>query len=506
MDKVTAAMYLRLSNEDRDKERFEESNSISAQRVLLEKHIGELLRGQEYSIREFCDDGYSGVDFRRPGIQALIEAAKNGSINMVIVKDFSRFGRDYLEVGRFLEYIFPILQIRFVSVNDNYDSANESGATGGMSIALKNLVYGMYSADLSKKVRSARDTRVRNGEFVGQFAPYGYRKDPEDRHKLLVDEDAAMVVRRIFQMAADGAGYAETARRLNEEGIPSRVVYHKMIGDTYGDRQPHVKAKRWCDSSVRDIITDEVYLGKLVWNRAKCGMDTDRKVVKQPREKGIIVEGHHEALRPQEVFDKANAGIRSADTARKEMKKRNILFFCGHCGKALQPSRDRANGRYFCRGRTLERENGCQKVNVKKEALEETVLCQVRVMAEMLLEEKGVRRKTDKDSRRAVLEAVISGSAKETSQWKNAQMHLYEQYKAGEISREDYMERIEKGRMRMEEMEKARDEAQAELEQIKTAGGEELPDEELSVLSGLEVFDKDRLKALIEKHYGYLSL
>ena len=175
MDKIMVALYLRLSNEDSDKEKFAESNSISAQRVLLTKHTEELMQGQPYSITEFCDDGYSGTDFNRPGVQALIEAAKSGNINMIVVKDFSRFGRDYLEVGRFLEYIFPILQIRFVSVNDNYDSSDKFGTTGGMSVALKNLVYGMYSADLSKKVRTARDTRVRNGEFVVWVSPMPIR-------------------------------------------------------------------------------------------------------------------------------------------------------------------------------------------------------------------------------------------------------------------------------------------------------------------------------------------
>ena len=173
MDTVMIGMYLRLSNEDTNKEKNEESNSISAQRVLLTKHVEELMQGQSYSITEFWYDGFSDTDFNRPGVQALIEAAKSGNINMIIVKDFSRFGRDYLEVGRYLEYIFPILQIRFVSVNDNYDSSNKFGTTGGMSVALKNLVYGMYSADLSKKIRSARDIRARNGEFIGQYAPYG---------------------------------------------------------------------------------------------------------------------------------------------------------------------------------------------------------------------------------------------------------------------------------------------------------------------------------------------
>lgn len=503
MDRMIVAMYLRLSNEDSDKGKFEESNSISAQRVLLKKHIEELLQGQEYSITEFCDDGYSGVDFRRPGVQALIEAAKSGNINMVIVKDFSRFGRDYLEVGRFLEYIFPILQIRFVSVNDSYDSDDKFGATGGMSVALKNLVYAMYSADLSKKVRTARDTRVRNGEFVGQFAPYGYRKNPEDKHKLLVDEDSAWVVQKIFGMAADGISYAEIARRLNEERIPSRVVYHKLIGDTYGDRQPHVKVKRWCASSVRDIITDEVYLGKLIWNRAKCGMDTDKKVVKQPKEKWIVVEGHHEALISQSIFDKANAGVGSVDTARKEMKKRNSLFFCGHCGKTLQ-LRSRANGRYFCRSRTQERENDCQKVNVRREDLEEAVLCQVRKMADMLTEEKDIRWKTHKDGRKAVLETIVADSTKEMARWKGTKMHLYEQYKAREISRENYLDQIEKGKVWLKELEREKGEAQAELDRMQAVSGSEgIVDEELVELSELEIFDKDRLKTLIEKVVVY---
>lgn len=277
MDRIMAAMYLRLSNEDRDKEKGEESNSISAQRALLTRHIEELLRGQEYSITEFCDDGYSGVDFRRPGVQALIEAAKSGDIHMIVVKDFSRFGRDYLEVGRFLEYIFPILQVRFVSVNDGYDSADKFGATGGMSVALKNLVYGMYSADLSKKVRSARDTRVRNGEFVGQFAPYGYRKNPEDKHELLVDEDAAWVVRKVFHMAAEGVSHSEIARRLNEEGIPTRYMYHKMKGDNFPDKQPHVKIKKWDNSAVRDIVTDETYLGRCSGTGQSAGWTLTRR-------------------------------------------------------------------------------------------------------------------------------------------------------------------------------------------------------------------------------------
>lgn len=500
---VRVAMYLRLSNEDRDKGRKEESDSISAQRALIAGHVEGLMQGREYAITEFCDDGYSGVDFRRPGVQALIEAAKGGKVDMIVVKDFSRFGRDYLEVGRFLEYIFPILQVRFVSVNDGYDSEDKSGATGGMSVALKNLVYGMYSADLSKKVRSARDTRVRNGEFVGQFAPYGYRKDPEDKHRLLVDEEAALVVRRIFRMAAEGISHSEIARRLNGEEIPTRYMYHKLKGDNFPDKQPHVKIKKWDNSAVKDIVTNETYLGTLFWNRAKCGMDTDKKRVEQPREKWIVVEGQHEALVSQEVFRRANDNLAGLDVSGRKTGVKNLFFVCGYCGKGLRYS-GRKKEKYLCRSRTQEAENDCQKVEASRAELEGAVLEQVRVMADMLLGKRNARRKTQKDGRREELETAVSDATKEMDRWKGTKVHLYEQYKAGGISREGYMERIGRGRARMEELEQSRHEAQVELERMQEmADSEEVTDEELSGLSVLDTFDVDRLKALIEKVVVY---
>lgn len=503
MDKVMIALYLRLSNEDSDKEKFSESNSISAQRVLLTKHIEELMQGQPYSITEFCDDGYSGTDFNRPGVQALIEAAKSGNINMIVVKDFSRFGRDYLEVGRFLEYIFPILQIRFVSVNDGYDSDDKFGTTGGMSVALKNLVYGMYSADLSKKVRTARDTRVRNGEFVGQFAPYGYMKNPENKHELLIDENVAWVVRKIFRMAADGVSHTEIARQLNEAEIPTRYMYHKLKGDNFPDKQPHVKIKIWDNSTVRHILTDETYLGTMLWNRARCGMDTNKKRVEQPREKWIIIENQHEALISKELFQKANDNFVGRDMSGRKTGKKNLFFICGYCGKGLQ-LRSRKNDKYFCRSRTQQIENDCQKINISREELEDAVLCQIKGMADMLIEAKNIRKKAQKNDRKTVLETTVADSTKEIARWKDTKVRLYEQYKAGTITREDYIARIEKGRIRQEELERIGSEAQAELDSMQTISvTEEIPDKELAELSVLESFDKDRLKTLIDKVIVY---
>ncbi len=505
MDKTAVAIYLRLSNKDRDKGKLEESNSISAQRVLLTKQVEELMQGQEYSITEFCDDGYSGTDFNRPGVQALIEAAKNGDVGMIVVKDFSRFGRDYLEVGRYLEYIFPILQIRFVSVNDNYDSSDKFGTTGGMSVALKNLVYGMYSADLSKKVRSARDTRVRNGEFVGQFAPYGYMKNPEDKHELLIDEDVAWVVRRIFRQAADGISHTEIARQLNEEGIPTRYMYHQLKGDNFPDKQPHVRIKLWDSTAVKDIITDEAYLGTMLWNRARCGMDTNKKRVEQPREKWIIVENQHEALVSKELFQKANDKIVGRDMSGRTTGRKNIFFICGYCGKSLK-LKSRKNDKYYCSSRVQQIENDCQSINIAKEELENAVLCQVRGMADMLIEARAVRKKAHKHDRKSTLETTVADSEKEISRWKDTKLNLYEQYKAGKITREDYMAQIEKGRIRMEELEQIKSTALEELDSLRLQAAsepEEIPDEKLAEFSALESFDKDRLKILIDKVIVY---
>jgi len=495
-NKTVTAMYLRLSHEDRDGSG--ESNSISAQRSLLEGHIRGLMRGQEYTVLEFCDDGYSGTNFNRPGVQALISAARAGEINLVAVKDFSRFGRDYLEVGRYLEYIFPVLGVRFVSVNDGYDSGGRPWAADGTGAALKNLVYGMYSADLSKKVRSAKDTRARQGQFVGAFAPYGYRKDPQDRHRLVVDEAAAQVVGDIFRMAADGVKHAAIARKLNGDGIPTRSVYSRMNGGTFPDRQPQVAAKRWDSSMVMRIITNEFYLGRMVWNRQRCGIDTGKHPVDMPPEEWIVVENHHEPLVPEGLFQKANRNMAGTGTGRRKPGKKNVLLVCGYCGRGLR-CRGGESSHYYCNGRNQEEENECRNIFIPRKKLEDAVLCQVRGMVAVLAESRAVDRKADAGGRKAALEKTVSDCEKELRHLRETKMRLYEQYREGGIVREEYLGEAGKVKDRMGELEQNRGKAQEELSRLLAAPVVELPDGELAGLAALEDFDKDRLKKLVEK-------
>jgi len=199
--KKILAEYIRLSQED---ENQGESNSIRNQRELLNAFVESSPDLSQYEVVEFCDDGYSGTNFDRPGVKSLLDEVRAGNIQCIIVKDLSRFGRNYIDIGDYLEQIFPFLGVRFISVNDHFDSNDFDGTTGGLDVGFRNLIYSLYSKDLSQKVRSAKKTRMEKGEFIGSHAPYGYAKSSENRKKLVVDEKAAAVVRRIFAMANEG--------------------------------------------------------------------------------------------------------------------------------------------------------------------------------------------------------------------------------------------------------------------------------------------------------------
>ena len=226
------ALYIRLSLADEETKSGiqDESDSITNQRNFIQKFIqnNEELAG--FRQKEFYDDGYSGKNFDRPGFQKLLEMCRKGEINCIIVKDFSRLGRNYVEVGNLIEQVFPFLGIRVLSINDHYDSSRLNGMTGGMDIAFKNLVYNLYSKDLSQKVKSAVTTRMKKGEYCAPFALFGYCKSKEDIHKLEIDPEAAEIVRRIFLMVIDGIQRQAIANRLNSEGVPTPAVYKQRKG------------------------------------------------------------------------------------------------------------------------------------------------------------------------------------------------------------------------------------------------------------------------------------
>ena len=228
MRQKTLALYIRLSKEDDDvgiSSEKEESNSITNQRMLLYDYLKSHPEFQDYRIIEKCDDGYSGKKFDRPQFVELMELVKQREVDCIIVKDFSRFGRDYIEIGDYLEQLFPFLGVRFIAVNDRYDSQEGGKQTAGLEVAFKNFIYDFYSRDTSKKIRNVRNKMAKAGQFASANAPYGYLKSAEDKHKLVIDEEAAVVVREIFQLRLSGLSGNKIAAILNERAIPSPAQY-----------------------------------------------------------------------------------------------------------------------------------------------------------------------------------------------------------------------------------------------------------------------------------------
>lgn len=248
---IRAAAYLRLSIEDGDKA---ESNSIGNQRELIRDFAAE--RPGLHLVEEYADDGYTGTNFDRPGFQQMMDGVRNGKIDTIIVKDLSRFGRDYIGVGEYMEQIFPLLGVRLIAINDNYDSNNYKGTTLGMDVIVSNLVNTMYCRDAGKKLRTANQVKWRKGITTASAAPFGYQFDPDKKGAFIVDPPAAKIVRRIFDLAILGLGTREIAMMLNDENVPVPSVYNKE-NKAYGKETTYTIAPviLWDSSRVWKILT-----------------------------------------------------------------------------------------------------------------------------------------------------------------------------------------------------------------------------------------------------------
>lgn len=256
-----------------------------------------------------------------------------GKIGCIVVKDLSRLGRNYVEVGNLLGQVFLFLGIRVISMNDGYDSDSFIGQTGGLDVAFKNLVYNLYSRDLSNKVKSAVNTRMKRGEYIGPYGIFGYQKDPKDVHKLVIDEEAAAIVRRIFLMVGDGMPRKEVVKILNEENVPTAAVYKQRKGCTR-DWFPDGKKGGWNTSMVAKIIRDERYAGHMVGHKKVYESFDSKRQVGVDKSQWIVVRNTHEGIVTQEEFDRANANMRNVVQGKKKnpsTKKNFSVIVCPHC-------------------------------------------------------------------------------------------------------------------------------------------------------------------------------
>ena len=364
---IRIAVYMRLSKTDETVR--EESNSISMQRILIRKYIASHFA--ECEVMEYQDDGFSGTNFNRPGVQRLLEDARNEKFDCVVVKDFSRFGRDYMEVGAYLEQIFPFLGIRFISINDHYDSGSSQGNTADLDVNFKNLLYDLYSKDLSQKVKTSLRARKEGGQYVSGNAPFGYEKAPDDRHMLVICEDEAAVVRKIFSLALQGMTSSQTAKKLNLENIPTPVEFKIKKGKT--SRKPKGDKFYWSSSTVCSILRNPVYAGDVEYGKTEREQVGGCNVLKA-RSEWKMIRNHQAPIIARVDFEEVQKS-RGKSSKKRTAGSRHPLIgkaVCGCCKRNLR-IKEGLNPYFTCHNRYVTRLEGCvSQVNVM--FLEQAVL------------------------------------------------------------------------------------------------------------------------------------
>ena len=438
--KKTMAFYIRLSSEDIDLKSSDkgESNSISNQRKLLRDYVDSQPSLKEYEITEFCDDGYTGTNFNRPQFIKMIEAVRKREIHCIIVKDLSRFGREYLEVGAYLELILPLFGTRFISVNDAFDSNDYIGTTGGLELALRNLINGMYSKDLSVKIRSSIKTRSRRGEYLGGASFYGYQLDPQKKHMLIVDENVCETVERIFDECIAEKSASQIAKGLNDDQIPCPAAYKRQKGNSYHGRTMEY-LPYWTPTTVLRILTDERYTGKMVSNRRETVGVSTNKTHRLPKEDWIIVDGTHEAIISKEKFDLAAESLKSRmkNVNKNTAGYKDNLFVCGHCGRRLQKSKGQIPHLY-CPKAKISSDGACSEIDDSLDQMQNCVLATLKRMAQVFVERSVIVRQ-GLNSEIPLLQKKITEAQRAIQRLQAGKLDLYEEYRQGKISRDRFV-------------------------------------------------------------------
>ncbi len=430
-NKMIIAIYMRLSQDDGDFEA--ESNSIANQRDLLLSYAAKHF--ENYDLLEFKDDGYTGANFNRPGVSKLLDKVRNGKIDCIIVKDLSRFSRDYIEMGAYLEQIFPFSGVRFIAVNDGYDSDRYKGDVAGLDTSFITLMNDFYCKDISVKVKSALKVKKEKGIYANGSCTFGYRKDEADRHKLLIVEEEAAVVKRIFEMTLEGASSNQIAKQFNAEGIKTPIEYKMERG--IASMRPKAGHFEWSASTICQILRNATYVGDFVYDKYETP-EVSGKAKLKPRNEWKIFKNHHEAIIDRKTF----AQIQSGRGIKKAVRyKRHPLIGkieCGCCHKSLRIERTK-NPYFLCPNRYVTRNEGCvYRVNVQ--FLEQYLLFELQEEAEKQADIQSAC----KDAKNRIEQELKDVSSRrkqicrKRKELQEAQSGLYEAYVFKRKSREQY--------------------------------------------------------------------
>lgn len=362
-----AVMYLRLSKEDGEKT---ESNSISNQREIINSYAR---KKQITIVKEYVDDGYSGANFDRPNFKEMIKAAYDRKFNTIIVKDLSRFGRDYIEAGKYIQRIFPENGIRFISVNDNYDSKSADINDTHLILPIKNFINDSYCRDISNKVKSSQKIKREKGDFISAFAPYGYKKSEENKNKLVIDKKISDIIKNIFDMKLLGYSSKAIADELNHLGVLTPRKYKESQGFKCNGFQ-NTKGGTWSAKTVNRIIENEVYIGNTLQGKSVTLSYKNKKQIEKEKEEWIRVENTHESIISKEVFTIANTILKRDLNNSRGKDKIDIftgMLFCKECGSSLIRRNVKYKKReeifYICS--KYNKEKSCTRHSIKEETL-----------------------------------------------------------------------------------------------------------------------------------------
>ena len=433
------AIYIRLSREDGDKE---ESDSVGNQRKLLTEYVNKHDDFILYDV--YIDDGFTGTNFNRPDFHRMIADIEDNKVNCVVVKDLSRFARNYSDAGSLIDNLFVQMGVRFISLAENVDSYLNPDSVSSIIVPITNVMNDQYCYQTSKKIRQVFDYKRRNGQYIGAFAPYGYVKHPKDKHRLIIDPDAAEIVKLIFSLFLKGTSKRAIALYLNEHGVPSPSAYKLQKGipvSTRGYDDP-----MWGARMIHSILTNPTYTGDLAQGRSRVKSYKVHEVESVPREEWVEVAGTHEAIIDYETFDKVQA-LLQRDT-RTSPKGREVHLFsgflkCADCGRAITRSVGNNNNVYYaCSTYKNRSRTACTMHSIKHNRLEVAVLFAVQQQIHLAVSYSEMIARINaapvKKSQSISLEELIAAKEWELAKISRYKQSLYQDWKDGEITQQDY--------------------------------------------------------------------
>ena len=501
-EKQRTAIYLRISQEDtrpemRERGR-EESNSIGSQRKYLLEYIGCGPRLADSEVIEFCDDGFTGTNMERPGMQEMLKQVRQNRIGCILVKDMSRFSRDYIEMGTYLSQIFPFMGVDFIAINDGYDSREHDGAALTLDTAFQTLLYDLYSKDISVKVKASFDSKCAGGEYVFGQVPMGYEKSKEIKNTVIVNEREAEIVRYIFSLAAEGMSTAQIVKRLHAEQIPTANQLR------YPDKKPPKEKHTWSMNAVRGILDNRFYLGEMAYGKTISKSVGSKGRIAVPKSEWKVIENHHEPLVTPELF--ACAAKKALGYSTKRKREKHPLtgkIYCGGCGYALKykPKREKFPRHFWCSQHAiLQIPECCTYINAS--ILEEMVLT---------LLNKELLRRGDLLRQRGNLEQfqkqALEGLARKARQYRK-QYHemqkekdsLYESYADGQMDAEEYRRRADQLDGQMEELAGKKKAVETEHDRVEEETGKDIHDmKQIIRYSHLEELTQEVVDVFIKK-------